>query len=98
METPPPPPPAELRQRRGVSFTSVPNPNGAVIVEETPIPPCKNPQSTEASTNNDEEEVNNNDTPISKNVQLSGKAVAKDEHRRRKILVRVMSGALLVSF
>lgn len=83
METPPR---ESLRQRRGVSLTAVPNSNGAMLVEETPIPPSKK--------NIVEEEE---ETTTTHSKAMSGKAVAKDENRKRKILVRVSSGALMVS-
>lgn len=77
-------PPPALRQRRGTSYTNVPNSDGAIVVEETPIPSSKRPPSLEE------------ESPVPSKI-LSGNAVSKDENRKRKILVRVSSGALMVS-
>lgn len=73
---------SSLRQRRGVSFTDVPDGNGIIVMEETPIP----------SRQQSEEE-----SPVPSKVLSGSDAVAKDENRKRKILVRVTSGALMVS-
>lgn len=66
------------------SYTAVPGAEGSVMLESTPIP---------TKTHMEEEE---DDDPIPSQV-LSGSAVAKDESRTRKVLVRVLSGALMVS-
>jgi hypothetical protein len=61
----------------------VPTPDGgAIIVESTPIPSTK---------------ISQQETPVPYQVVSDGKAVAKDENRTRKIVVRVLSGALMVS-
>jgi phosphatidate cytidylyltransferase len=60
----------------------VPTPDGgAIIVESTPIPSTK---------------ITQQETPVPYQVVSDGKAVAKDENRTRKIVVRVLSGALMI--
>jgi hypothetical protein len=67
-------------------LTTVPSADGNVEMETTPIPSRRKADVVEVVTPPD---------PVLSSAQL---AVAKDEGRTRKILVRVTSGALMVRF
>ena len=83
---------SSLRQRRATIplasdsefLTNVPLANGNVVMETTPVPWRRKTDVVEVVTPPD---------PVPSSAQL---AVAKDEGRTRKILVRVTSGALMV--